>query len=381
MRQKFLAILFVGAMGALPSAGIADEAENQAKLEALRENIKTLEAELESTKSSRDELQEALEKSEKTQSELQEKANKIVQELNESQTRLDILNTQRTALAVKKKSQQSHVSEHLKSAWHLGRQSNLRLLLNQQEPSVVARNLRYHDYIVSARATKITEYKDTLRQLNAIEPEIRFETSKLKRNHTLLLKRQQALAAAQAERKNILASIVKSIQSQDQQLAKMQADRARLEKILANVKKFLDETELPNNAKNFALLRGKLPWPTVGKVIRNFGTSRVANRLKWEGMLIQAATGKPVIAVHHGRVVFADYLRGHGMLIIVDHGSDYMTLYAHNNVLYKETGEWVNSGERIATVGSTGGRESPALYFELRHKGQPANPKKWFKAA
>ena len=384
MRQKIQTAILICAVGACVSyftPAYANEETDRAKLDELKKNIAELKKELEKTKSSRDDLMKTLEDTEKDIGDLRKKADDIQDQLEDGQARLRNLGEERSALNLKKKSQQSYVSQHIKSAWRLGQQGNVRLLLNQQEPATVARNLKFYDYVIQARAEKISAYADTINRLNAIEPEMAYETQKLKQNHSTLQKRQEELQASQSQRKLILSRLLKSIESKDEQLTSLRSDRKRLERVLNNVKRFLDDADLVNNSENFASLRGKLPWPTKGTVLRNFGTSRVSNRLKWEGMLIGATSGNPVVAVHHGRVVFSDYLRGHGLLIIVDHGSDYMTLYAHNEVLYKELGEWVNSGETIATVGNSGGRQDSALYFELRHKGQPTNPRKWFKAA
>ncbi len=359
----------------------ADEAADRARLENLKKSIAELKKELEATRSSRDELQQSLETTEKNIGELSEKARKIREQLEQGEQKLNQLKIEKNDLQLKKKSQQAYVSQHLKSAWRLGQQGNMRLLLNQEDPAKVARNMKFYDFIIQARAEKISNYMATIDRINTIEPEITFETNRLKSNHSLLEKRKLELNGQQAQRKTLLSKIISDIRNKDSQLTSLQEDRTRLQRILTNVKQFLSDDDLQSNSENFASLKGRLPWPTRGKVLHNYGSSRVGNRLRWEGMLIGATTGNPVIAVHHGRVVYSDYLRGHGLLLIVDHGGGYMTLYAHNEVLYKEIGEWVNRGETIATVGNSGGRDSSALYFELRHKGQPTNPRNWFKAA
>lgn len=359
----------------------ADEAADRARLEELKKSITELKKELEATRGSRDELQKSLETTEKNIGELSEKAREIQQQLEQGQQKLEELKDERSELNSKKKSQQNYVSQHLKSAWKMGQQGNIRLLLNQQDPARVARNMKYYDYVIQARSQKISSYMQTLDRIDKIEPEIAYQTQQLQNNHKNLSQQREELRQSQTERNSLLTKLLADIRNKDTQLSSLQADRTRLQRLLSNVKQFLSDDDLPGNAENFSGLKGKLPWPTRGKVLHNYGTSRVSNRLKWEGMLIQATTGSPVIAVHHGRVVFSDYLRGHGLLIIVDHGGSYMTLYAHNEVLYKEIGEWVNSGETIATVGTSGGQEHSALYFELRHKGEPTNPRTWFKAA
>lgn len=137
------------------------------------------------------------------------------------------------------------------------------------------------------------------------------------------------------------------------------------------------EVEVSN--RPFKELKGKLPWPTQGKIIKQFGSARATNKVRWQGLMIASDEGAPVHAVHHGRVVFADYLRGHGLLLIIDHGDSFLSLYAHNQMLYKEIGDWVSAGEEIATVGQSGGQDQAGLYFELRHQGKPTNPNSWLK--
>ncbi len=381
MRIKISVVVYCALLSLAFVPAHADEAADRARLEELRKSIAELQKELEATRSSRDELQKSLQSSEKTIGELSEKARQIQKQLDDGKVKLKNLNDERSELQIKKKSQQKFVSQHLKSAWQLGQQSSVRLLLNQQEPARVARNLKYYDYIIQARAEKITAYMGTIERLNKIEPEITYETEKLQSNFSRLQNQRQALQSEQSQRKKTLDKLLADLRSGDARLKNLQNDRTRLQRILTNVKQFLSEDDLQSNAESFASLKGKLPWPTNGRILHNYGSARVGNRLRWEGMLIGATTGNPVVAVHHGRVVYSDYLRGHGLLLIVDHGGGYMTLYAHNEVLYKELGEWVNRGETIATVGTSGGQERAALYFELRHKGEPTNPRSWFKPA
>ena len=134
--------------------------------------------------------------------------------------------------------------------------------------------------------------------------------------------------------------------------------------------------KLPNNYKPFRELRGKMSWPAKGRLIRRFGQRR-STGMRWQGVLISGREGSAVKAIHHGRVVFADWFRGKGLLIIIDHGDGFMSLYAHNQSLLRETGDWVDTGETIATMGNSGGLQNAALYFEIRQQGKPSNPKKW----
>jgi len=146
--------------------------------------------------------------------------------------------------------------------------------------------------------------------------------------------------------------------------------------VLQALKQAIADIDMPAPSQPFAKQRGKMRWPIKGKLSHRFGSQRNAE-MKWDGWLLNANEGVAVKAIHHGRVVFSDYLRGYGMLIIIDHGDSYMSLYAHNQVLLKETGDWVTADESVAKVGNSGGRIEHALYFEIRHNGKPTNPKHW----
>jgi len=359
----------------------ADEQADRQKLEEIKSSIAQLKAELEEARGSRAELQQTLEQSEKDISELNKKSEQLKRELNERQQTLEDLRSERRQLNQQKHTQQAQVSQHINAAYRLGQQTSLRLLLNQQDPTTVARNIKYFNYVITARTDKISDFTHTIERINRIEPEIAYQTTLLDQSHQKLNAQRQQLQAAQKKRQATLASINSKLSSGDLKLRNMYQDRQRLEKLMNQVSEWLKDIKVPQSDRRFANLKGQLPWPTNGKILKHFGNSRVANKITWQGMLIGARSGTPVMAVHHGRIVFSDYLRGHGLLIIIDHGDGYMSLYAHNQALYKELGDWVDGGETIASVGNSGGQFESALYFELRYKGHPTNPKRWFRPA
>lgn len=365
----------------MSAVAFADAQSDRARLEEIRKSITALKAELQATKDSRDTLLNTLEKSEKSIGELTKKADQLRQELEERQVDLQGLRDERSELQSRKRQQQQQVSQHINAAYRLGQQGSLRLMLNQQDPAAVARNMKYYDYLIRARAGKIDEFAGTIERINQIEPEISYQTQKLAADQRQLQDKKKLLLSAQEQRRQTLAKLNTDLQGQDQELRSLNADRQHLEQLLSQVSAWMDDIEIPQSEGKFADLKGKLPWPTHGKVLRSYGSSRVSGKLSWQGMLIGSVPGSPVYAIHHGRIIFSDYLRGHGLLIIIDHGSSYMSLYAHNQALYKELGEWVDGGEVIASVGDTGGQQQSALYFELRYRGEPTNPKRWFRPA
>lgn len=359
----------------------AEQSEELKKLDVLKQTIERLKAELKATQGARNDVLKALEDSEKDIGKLSEKAKQLEQQRKKEQTKLQNLNQERRQLQQKKNEQQQHVSEYVNAAYRVGQTNQLQLLLNQQSPTDVSRTLTYYQYFVAARSEKIKTYLSTIQRLQALEPAIQATTLALSRKIEQLKQKHTELGRAQKSRKVTLAKLESDLSSSQKKLQKLTEDRKRLEAVVSRVSEYIGDIAAGSSGKSFDKLRGALPWPTRGRVVSSYGSSRVVNRIKWEGIMIEANAGNDVRAVHAGRVVFSDYLRGHGLLIILDHGAGFMTLYAHNESLYKELGEWVAAGDVIAAVGNSGGQQRNALYFELRHNGKPMNPMKWLKSA
>jgi septal ring factor EnvC (AmiA/AmiB activator) len=205
-------------------------------------------------------------------------------------------------------------------------------------------------------------------RLTALEEQQKGEVSKLQSARE---RRGKALVTLDAESKN-----------RARELERLKDQQGGLEKLVRELRRALERIEkFPTDSKDaFARLRGKLTWPVAGKLVASFGQTR-AGGVKWDGVLLAGTQGTPVRAVYHGRVVYADWLSGLGLLTIIDHGDGYLSLYGHNERLYKEVGERVTAGDTIATLGDSGGRSSPALYFEIRKGGKPVDPRPWFKSA
>ena len=349
---------------------------DEAKLQKIKATMEALKKELSKTKSERDRLLKTLEEAEKDVSTLDKKAKKLEKQLNNRQEKLIELKDERSQLNKQKKTQQGLVSGYINAAYRLGQQSNIRLLLNQEDPSRVTRNMYYYNRLINARTEKIDEYVSTLKRIDEIEPEIAYQKQQLAQDVKQVNQQREALKKAQKQRKSAVAKLNQSIQSQDQQLSALKIDRERLERVLNSIG-IISDSETKAHTDAITSMKGRLPWPTKGKLSRSFGSSRVSNKMKWQGWLIKSKPGAPVHAIHNGQVVFADYLRGHGLLMVIDHGKGFLSLYAHNQALYKELGEWVDGGEMISSVGDSGGLSDHALYFELRRNGKPINPRSW----
>lgn len=358
---------------------LADD-EQKKKFEEVKRSIEKLKAELEKTKSSRDDLHKSLETNEKNIRTLNNKSKELQENLEQSQDKLNELNREQTGLSKKKNEQVSLVENYVSAAYKLGQQSQIRLLLSQQHPAEAARMVKYYQAFSATRSEKISEFVATLERLNIVESEIADNTASLQRSYAELKEQQRALKNSQNQRQATLAKLNADVGNQQARLRTLEANRKRLETVLSKVYEEINAQELAIGISAFTQHKGQLPWPTKVKPRNRFGAKR-SKQLRWQGLEFVGNRGDSVVAIHHGQVVFSDYLRGHGLLLIIDHGSGYMSLYAHNDNLYKELGEWVESGEAVASIGNTGGRTDTALYFELRHNGKPTNPTTWFKSA
>jgi septal ring factor EnvC (AmiA/AmiB activator) len=259
----------------------------------------------------------------------------------------------------------------------MGGDAHIKVLLNQQNPNTVSRAMAYYEYFFAARTQLLASYRETLAGLAQLENEISRTSAALEVNRQALQQQRQALAGAQEARKQAVASLSADIDSKGSQLQQLERDRGKLEELLKAIEEAVVNLKVPSDYQAFAAARGKMPWPLAGKPSNRFGTSRNEGKMRWQGLTIPAREGTPVHAIHHGRVVYADWFRGSGLLLIIDHGDGYMSLYAHNQSLLREVGEWVTAGTPISTVGSSGGLDKPALYFEVRHNGKPTNPSAW----
>lgn len=356
-------------------------ANTQAEMKVLQENIQKLQKELKQIQGNRSQLQQELQKSESDMSQLQKKIDTIQQELKQQNKEINNLQDKREKLSESSAAQQQNIAEQLIAAHRSGNQSTLKLLLNQESPEAVARLLAYHQRLAQAQSEQMQNYIEVLNQLDAVEPQLLTERSHLAASEKSLHDQISALKNQQQRRQQLIAKTNRELSTKDGQLKQFQEDRTRLQKLLAEVARTIGNVPLPAGGESFDSRRGKLPWPTQGKISAGFGSQRVGAQMQWNGILITAQEGQSVIAVHHGRVVFADYFRGHGLLVIVDHGGGYLSLYAHNQQLLRNTGDAVRAGEALAKVGNSGGQEVMGLYFEIRKQGVPINPTLWLARA
>ena len=272
--------------------------------------------------------------------------------------------------------QRDSLAQQIRLSYMGGRQEALRLLLNQESPARLGRMMVYYDYLNRARSAEIDKVSADIANLERLSAEARQITRELARLAELRQQELAQLERARLERRRALADIDQELASADSQLAALKAEEDALLELVAELREVLAVFPVESQER-FASLKGQLAWPLRGRVLRDYGVREAGGGAAATGVLLAAAAGSPVRALYHGRVVFADWLPGLGLLLVVDHGQGYMSLYGHNEALLKEAGDWVTPGEVIAQVGDSGGQAQPALYFEIRRDGAPENPHRW----
>ncbi len=364
-------------LGAVPDAALAAPANSsdQQRLEAVRAQIRDLQSVLKRSHTERGELQENLRRIETQLGEVAASLRRIDTELDQGTRDLKALQGRRTQLRGSLAEQRGLLTAQVRSAYAMGRQEQIKMLLNQQDPARVGRVLVYYDYFNRARARQIDQVRTTLQELDQVELRITDKNVELAALRDRQINEQQALEEGRKARLALLGRLNQEIKSTDIQIAHLQEDEQRLVRLLQDLSRRPAAENVERTA--FAKLRGKLLWPTRGRLAVSYGQPRPVGKLRWQGVLIDAPEGREVRAISYGRVAFADWLRGFGLLLIIDHGDGFMSLYGHNQSLFKETGEWVEPGDVVASVGATGGQAETGLYFEIRQDGRPVNPQRW----
>ena len=353
------------------------ERETQ-KLEALRQRIQAVVDSLASKQEEQQSGQAKLREIEKSLSDKTKEVRRLNREVATVNGRLAELRSEQSGLKTTLTKQRQHLATQIRSAYFTGNQEQLKLLLNQQDPSALARVLKYYEYLNRARLTAIEETQSTLTSLATVEQKISSGARELAALQGSVERERQKLADQHKARKALLTNLEKEITSHQQSVYKLRQDETRVRELIASLSGiFADIPQSMQLDLNFPQSKGLLPWPTKGSNLNKFGDAREGSDLVWRGIQIRANTGTEVRSISHGRVAFADWMPGFGLIMIIDHSHGYISLYGHNEALYKETGDWVQQGDVIATVGNSGGHQQSALYFEIRYQGKPVDPQQW----
>lgn len=368
-----------------PGAASAQEsnpAKAEAELKAVRVQIDKVRAEMEKDAGRRDKLAREIEESEKSVASARQELEKLRRERAEHTARRAELSGLKRAEEASLARDRQALAGQIRAAHMIGREEPLKLLLNQKDPAQAGRVLTYYRYFGRARAAQIAAINKHLAELETLDAKLAEEEERL----TALEAQQKGevtkLQSARDRRGRALATLESESKNRARELERLRDQQSGLEKLVRELRRALERVEkFPTDSKDaFAKLRGKLAWPAAGRLVASYGQIR-AGGMKWDGMLVAGSQGTPVRAIYHGRVVYADWLSGLGLLTIIDHGDGYLSLYGHNDRLYKDVGERVTAGDTIATMGDSGGRPRPELYFEIRKGGKPVDPRPWFSKA
>ncbi len=303
--------------------------------------------------------------------------NTINKDQQETKKKISQLFKQKAKLSSEKRQQEKILGQQLRAAYSSGQHDYLKLLLSQKDPATVERTTTYYKYLNAARMKEIDNFQETIASLFLITTEHQEQVTRLdnlKQNQTLQKSHLQKNKTVRAQTIKLLN---KELLTNKQQLIKLEAHESNLVKELQKLIK-IAKTKISIDLNGLGKLKKKLSWPVKGKISHNYG-SRKQGYLKYKGVLFSAPVGRQVTTIHNGKVLFADWLKGYGLVTVIDHGNGYMSLYGHNQTLLKGVGDRVETGEPIALVGQSGGQHQPGLYFEIRHKGNAKNPKLWCK--
>lgn len=406
MKRLALIVAVVLLNDARPAAAETAAAPQVSELNQIQSRLKSANETIEQINLKRDKLLAQLQNIEKQYGAAAGSLRDLGLQIGGKQQRLKHLSLEMSKRQAQIKLQNQELRKQIKAAFVMGKKDQLRLLLNQQDPALASRMLVYYNYLNKTRLQKLAVLKNNIAQLAQLEQEKRQESDALGRAITSHKTLQVGLNQSKKQRAHLLLRLKQEFKEKSRQLGKLEDDTAASQALIEKLQQAaveqeknaastdsldidgnpihlsrpkVDEPNLPDLAsgKPFSELKKRLPWPIKGPIVRKFGRPRSETR--WDGVLIAAPEGADIRAVNSGQIVFADWLRGYGLLIIIDHGHGYMTLYAFNQSLYKKVGEHVKAGAVIGAVGSSGGREESGLYFGIRSNGKPVDPAIWLK--
>ncbi|MGB5621525.1 MAG: peptidoglycan DD-metalloendopeptidase family protein [Gammaproteobacteria bacterium] len=350
-----------------------------AKLQQLRERMGSLQKELERDADRRDKEAVRLREAEQEAAAAAAELRRTRIAIADHRRRLDALGEDKRNSESRLESGRVDLAVQVRAAYLGGRQERLRMLLNQQDPALLGRMLVYYRYLSEFRAEQIEAVVAELSRLVAVERALVDATRELEELENQRRRKAAKVEQARETRAAALVRLDARIEDNAQAVARLQSEEQTLLRLIEELQRALED--LPGAQREpFAKQRGKLTWPVKGSLLHDFGQPRAGGSLRWNGVMVSAERGAEVRAVYHGRVAYADWLPGMGLLLVIEHGDDYLSLYGHNDVLFKQIGDWVQPGEVIAAAGDSGGRSRAALYFEIRQGKRPQDPHRWIGA-
>ena len=397
-----------------PQVAGANEVESKkSELEALKQRLQSLQREFRAAEEHRTEAADELRQSERSISEAMRQLRELEQEQRRANAELTALQEASAATEKRIEQQQASLSEAIRASHQRGQSDALKLMLSGRDPNQTARDLRYLASLSRAQLELIESLKADLAKLEQLKTEASNKSAVLAELREARLKEQKKLQSERNEREKLLTKLSAQIKKQRSEIATLKRDEQRMTQLVERLNRLVLERAAREKAarekaaksakapakpaarsplgvntrtpepfqsdKPFSRLKGSLSLPVKGELMNRYGAPREEGGLSWKGLFIRAAEGSVVKAIAAGQVVFSEWLRGFGNLIIVDHGEGYMSLYSNNESLYKQVGDPVQPGDAIASVGNSGGQSDSGLYFEMRHQSRPINPMHWVK--
>ncbi len=357
-----------------------DEAAIEKRLHAIQKQVAALRRQLNTASAEEKKLLDELQAQDQRINRQHQKIRALQQRLQQTSDRLAAVQKEIDHRNRQIRQQKQEMTELLKLAVYSRHDLGLKRLLlsdSSRVSDLAGHQIRYLQHRLYALVREIAEQ---LKQLESLQQQLSAQQALLKTQQQALLAEQARLQQQRQQRQFVLQAVRDKMRADKNEIHQLDKNRQRLDRLLKELKNLLDDLpdDLGNNTR-FARLKGRLPKPVAGRLLHSYGSVRGRERQRWEGLVFAATVGAPVKAVAYGRVAFADWLRGYGLLVVLDHGDGYMTLYGHNEGLLVEPGDWVQAGDTIALAGNSGSLEEPAVYFELRHDARPLNPKSWLK--
>jgi septal ring factor EnvC (AmiA/AmiB activator) len=379
MKPLKLILLFALAV-AIPAPAQQSEGDltkiKEQELEDVRQRISELKQNIDDRVAARDQLTADLQDAEIAIAEKRIRLKELEREREYSAKRKAELEAKLAAREAELDEESTELAEQVRAAYMSGSQERIKLLLNQRDPATLGRLMAYYGYFNDFRADNIEAVTAAIRELAELHSQVAAEEARIADLAKVRYAELTELNTAQERRQALLASLQDKIADEGREVDRLAAQEKDLSRLITELTSILSDYPI-RSEEPFSGYKGRLTWPVAGRLLHDYGQPRASSQLKWNGVVLAAPRGQEVRSVYHGRVVFADWLAGLGLLVIVDHGESYMTLYGYNETVLKNTGDWVAPGDVIATVGDSGGQTQASLYFEIRRGTQPVNPRQW----
>ncbi|MDH3350106.1 MAG: peptidoglycan DD-metalloendopeptidase family protein [Gammaproteobacteria bacterium] len=378
--KRLILLLFFSLAVVMPAAAQQSEGElakiKEQELEEVRERISELKQSMDASASSRDRLTAELQDAEIAISEQRIRLKELERQRAYSAKRKSELDERLKTREAELDGETRELANQVRAAYMSGKQERIKLLLNQRDPATLGRLMAYYGYLNAYRGANIEAVTAAIRELAELRSQVAAEEARLADLAKTRYAELTALNTAQEKRQQLLSGLQAKIADEGREVERLAAQEKDLSRLITELTSILSDYPI-SSEDPFSEHKGRLTWPVAGRLLHDYGQPRVSDRLKWNGVVLAAPRGQEVRSVYHGRVVFADWLAGLGLLVIVNHGENYMTLYGYNETIVKNTGDWVAPGDVIATVGDSGGQPQSSLYFEIRRGTQAVNPRQW----